>query len=287
MKNIGQEKEKIEHIAMDFKFRNKFREYGIAYDNYEIYDNAILLYTPKTHTYVILDKNYNTIGIHKVEFANFHLTEEEIAEGYYELSNEIDESHGCCFKYPFSNLSLKQIIDISDRVEIREVNHGHSSMTLINGEIIDKKAHNDYLQLLSYLKFISSEINEYFINSYRMKLLGFEMPDVYTYINAIINQISTAIENYIKNNKRPYPCDILSYIGQYTYIDEYNLMLYDVINLIMRNKNVKIKSDNYNQIEHFDNEPVNLANISKELLKILDVSDKELKEKRLSLKNKH
>mgnify|MGYP003308024745 CR=1 FL=1 len=96
----------------DEKFAERRSEYGIYSSDCEIYDDAIIMNSPKKGIYVILDRNYNTIGIHKVEFATMHLTKEDIVKGYSELYDLVDKESGCYFSYPFENLSLKQIIDL-------------------------------------------------------------------------------------------------------------------------------------------------------------------------------
>ena len=50
-------------LINDFNFRQKCGEYGLYWENAEIYGNVILINTPIEGLYVIFDKNYNTIGV--------------------------------------------------------------------------------------------------------------------------------------------------------------------------------------------------------------------------------
>ena len=54
-------------IINDIKFKQKCNKYGLDYESFEIYDNVILLNTKTPNLYVLFDKNYNTMGIEKID----------------------------------------------------------------------------------------------------------------------------------------------------------------------------------------------------------------------------
>lgn len=271
-----------EIIINDINFRLACRNYGLDWDNFEIYDDVIIINSPKTFIYVLLDKNYNIIGVHKVKPATIHFSKREIARGYNELYSTLNEDDRFKLHYPFESFSLKQIVDISNRVEIIETNHGHSSDIIVNGSLVDGINDSVYIELLSYIKILGNEIKEYYLNCYHMYIMGFDYPDVFAYINAFMDNIDECINKSINNNERPFPIDILRYTGKTKFLDEYGSALYDVIDLLMRQRGVKPKSgfEHYREIEIVSKSDEDLSNLSGKLIKILEVTDEEVKRNR-------
>lgn len=246
-------------IINDTDYIRKCSEYRLDWQDFKIYKNVIMLNTPKRDVYVLLDENYNTIGVHNVDNANGHLTKSDIAERYWELYNHVDVTDGCSFLYPFQDFSLKQLEQLSNRVEIHEVNHGHSSNVIVNGKLINGEQNEDYIALLSYIKFLSCQINQYFLNAYHMKTLGFDYPDVYSYVRSLMQNINECIKQSIANNRTPNPADIMEYIGlDRKSSDGYISLLYNII---------------YFYLKENTDEPSKLSN---NLLKLLEVTSEEV-----------
>ena len=120
----------------------------------------------------------------------------------------------------------------------------------------------------------------YHIYNHHMNMMGLIVPDIYQYIRTLITKINECIDIYIKNNKRPYPRDILSYIGQNYRELNFDGILYNVIELLMKEKGVKVKSGYPDELESIDRNEINsLSDVAKKALDILNVSDEELKAK--------
>ena len=274
-------------IINDINFREKCCNYELNWDDFIIRqfsndDYIILLHSQNHSVYVLLDKNYNTIGVERCDsIKNDETALEFAAIKYCEYCNFTDDvPFGENFGYPFETFTLKQVIDLSNRVEIMETNHGNSLMTRVNGDWYERNADEDYFQLLSYIKFLGEEIKQYFLYSYQMQMMGFEVPNVYLFTRTLISKVNECVDYYIKDNIRPYPCDILSYIGQNSRKLNFNGILYDVVDLLMRDKGVKIKSGSPNQLESIQTEEKkDLSKMAMQLLKILDLSDEDLKKK--------
>lgn len=182
------------------------------------------------------------------------------------------------FGYPFEKYTLKDIVEISNRIDTMEVNHGHSIIFKINGEWFENDLKNDYLHLLAYIKFLGEELKQYFLYSYKMKMMQFEVPDPYLYIRRLIKKLNESVEYYTSRRMRPYPCDVLNYIGQNHRELDYDGILYSTINLIMRQKGIKIKSGFPDELEIMrNNTPNNLSDVASKVLEILKVSDEEVK----------
>lgn len=268
-----------EKIINDINFRVSCRNYGLDCENFEVYDDVIIMSSLKTGIYVLLDKNYNIIGVHKIELATMHFSKSDIARGYNELYSTLNEDDRFKLHYPFESFSLKQIVDISNRVEIIGTNNGHSLDMLVNGNLVEGENDSVYIELLSYIKILGNEIKEYYLNSYHMYMMGFDYPDVFTYINAFMDNIDECINKSINDNQRPFPIDILRYTGKIKFLDEYGNPLYDVIDLLMRHKGVQAKSgfEHYREIEPVSESNEDLSILSSKLIKILEVADEEVK----------
>lgn len=268
-----------EQIINDIKFRQRCGAYGLDWENCVVFDDVILLYTPTKGLYVIFDKNYNTICIENSPIFNI---EQFAKEKYYEYSNftgEMPFEDG--FDYPFEKYTLKHIIDLSNRVEIMETNHGHTLCTRVNGDWYDRNygENDEEFQLLSYIKFLGEEIKLYFLNYYHMQTLGFEVPNIYEYVRTLVVRLNDCVEFHLDHNRRPWPSYILSGLGQNYRELKMDGILYDVADLLMNQKGYKVKSGSPDEIEMIDStkERKDLSLVAQDLLQILELSDEELK----------
>ena len=277
-----------EKIIRDIKFRQRCTSYGLNWSQFKIVqisdENYIIaLNDPIKNIYVLFDKNYNTISMEKGDWIKSREDLEKFVNSRYVMYTNLP----CVFStrknfgYPFNELTLKQIIDLSNRIEIVEINHGHSLRTKVNGCWYDRNTNENgkYFQLLTYIKFLGEEIKEYFELSYHMLSMGFEMPDVYEYVGTLINKINNCVDINLKNNKRTWPSDIIKSIGKNTRESDMNGILYDITNLLIDNKGFKIKSGSIDELEKIEenNKNKDLSIIAKALLEILKISDEEIK----------
>lgn len=267
-------------IMNDMDFRFKCLEYGFDWSKFEIINDVIVLKSPAKNIYVFFDKNYNTIGIYSSLEDNKEWDIEDIVKLYGELYNDIEEKT----PYPFQNYSLKQIVDLANRINIYETNHGHSSEMVVNGDLVKAESEEDkiYVGLLTYVKFLGLEIQNYYLNKYQMLALGFEYPDIYSYLNQITTNIGRLIDDSIVQDKRPFPTDILRYLGRNNKKDNLSYInwFYDIINLLLKEKGIKVKGgfENYKELD-FTSSSGDLSLLANKLLKFLELSDEELEEK--------
>ena len=260
-------------LINDFNFRDKCSEYGLDWEKANIYGDLILINTPIKGLYVIFDKNYNTIGVEKNEYQD----EKQFANEFYKKYSECTDKmlFGDNFTYPFQNYTIKNFIDLANKIHILEHNHGNNISIKIDDELYNRNSreNEEYFQLLSYVKFISEEIKIYFLISYHMQVMGFEVPDIYSYIHALIKNLNITVDYHIKNNQRPWPSDILASIGQNNVKLNFDKMLYDIVDLLLNQKGVKIKSGSSDDLEQI--EPIyskDLSVLSDNLLRIIDLS---------------
>ena len=261
-------------IRDNFAFRSKCVAYGLNWNNFEVYEDIIILNSPKKDIFVLLDNNYNTIGIHKLKQGNQTKSIEEYAIKYRDLYNYSGYNNGLDLPYPFQNFSLKQIVDLANRVIF------HKDRVFVNDKYVLDDHDNIYISLLAYIKFLGMQIEQYFLNAYQMKMEGFEYPEVHLYLRSIILNIDECINMYIDKKTRPFPIDIIQYLGQdRNNIDEWNTELYKIINLLLNKKGFKTLGGfkHYHDIETVDKNEIDLADLSLNLLKILEVPKDEVK----------
>ena len=191
-------------------------------------------------------------------------------------------------KYPFNNLTIEQLMDISNKINIRETNHGRTTMVEIKGNYYDRsnKEFEDYICMVSYIKFIVKEIEVYQESCINLKNKGLEVTTIYQFVNGLITKTEQCINSCINKNKRPWPIDILSNLNQITKVFEFNLILYDVIDLLLKEKNYCTKAESATEIEELDSSYIkkDLSEIVNELLNDLEI--KETKKLILSKENK-
>ncbi len=235
-------------LINDINFRNKCCVYGLDWKNFNIFDDIIVLNTPKNDVFVILDEKYNTIGILNTEEEKEIKSIQEYVLEYKRMYDLVDSKTGFTFPYPFQKLSLKQIVELADNIFIVK------NYLYVNNNKYDIYAKdNIIISLLLYVKFIGEQINNYFLNSYQMKILGFKYPDVHSYIKSLIANINESINTNIKNENYPLPIDIMEYLGQNREVAEkYDIELYGIINVLVKNN------------KNLDDEILKIINIIKE-----------------------
>jgi len=230
------------------KFRYVCSDFATNHWNYnfDIYDNVIKLNSDKKGIYVLIDENYNVIGVYGNELSLEHQTEEELSDKI----KKIYEKYSSSFPSVLGNFSLKDIQGLSKRI---------STDMVINCQEIDRTDEDDNAEfcfyLLAYISFIGNCLKEYFKEAFHMKALGFEYPDVYIYLNHLISNI----EDGIKNIDRFPVCDIAFSIGKTgkEFLDRYNKLLYQIIKFYCFNReNVDISESDILKILEVPNEVV-------------------------------
>lgn len=268
----------IEEIRKDIKFKQMCGLYGLDWENFEIYDDVILLNTPTLGLYVLFDKNYNTIGVDIIDFSKFSDKCDFVKNKYYEYSNFIgsmpfDDGFG----YPFEKFTLKNIIDLSSCIEIMEDYQGNSLSMRINDNSYDRRVSKNekYFQLLSYIKFLGEEIKRYFLINYHMQSIGIEIPNVYEYVKLLISRVDECVSFHLNHNRRPWPSYILSGLGQNYRELKMSGILYDITDLLMFEKGYKVKTGSPEEIERIESldEKKDLDVIANELLKKVEVDN--------------
>jgi len=264
-----------DEVINDMKFRQLCMECGLNLEDIVVCDDIILLSTPAPYTYILLDKNYNIV--HMGSYRYYDNLSKFIER---HISNYCNNSIGGSDCYPFENFTLKQIIDISSKTEIEEKNHGNSTITRFNGELIELDKTS--LQLLSYIKFLGEQIKQYFKNSYHMLMLNIESTNVYYYLNSLISKINECVKISAYEEKRVWPHDILTYIGQSSNNSMKNVLLYDISDLLMRDNGMKIKRGSPDEVEPIENNFVanNLSLCANNLVKKLEELDPSIRKKR-------
>lgn len=283
-------------IINDIKFRQRCGAYGLDWSKFNIFNfpnkNYIIsVAEPIGNIYVLFDQNYNTICIEKCDWINDFEDLKNFVEGRYNIYSNLPNVYAFKknFGYPFENFSLKQIIDLANRVEIMETNNGHTLSIKVNGEWYDRNSNEnqEYFQLLSYVKFLGEQIKSYFIINYHMQAIGFKVPDLYEYVRTLISKLNECVDFYLEHNRRPYPSDILSGLGQNYREKKYDGILYDVVYLLMKDKGYKIKSDSHDETEMVNpQDNTDLSIVALELLELLKLSDEELKIKEEKINQK-
>ena len=254
-------------IYYDMNFRAKCSSYGLNWQKFNVWDNVIIIETPKKGMYVLMDEHYNIIDITKLYTSESKKT---VAEYKSEYTNVVREK-GHVFKKPFEDFSISQIINLADRISIVLSNQGNSTYMLVNGEYVTDNKNNIYTLLLYYIKFLGEQIKEYYMKLYQMKIMGFDYPDIYTYMNRIIEKIEELASD--EKDNYPFPTNIVKYLGQVDKVDaKYQHMLYKIVRLLDREK---------------DREFENISVLANNLKILLEITDEEVKRRYEEAKETH
>ena len=179
-------------------FRSICANYGLNWADFEIYGDTIVLFNDDKKLMFIFDENYNIVNIHEPRiFTKFSVM--VTATHYYNIYSSIDETIGTALPYPFQKLSIKDIMDIADRIEILDSNNGHTTSPIVNGKAISNEDPDEVKGMLIYTKFLGEEIKKYYEKLYEAKMLGVQYPNIYTYINKVISVLNDTVNKEIKS----------------------------------------------------------------------------------------
>jgi hypothetical protein len=231
----------------DFNFRQRCRLLKLDPDNFELLGNVIVLTSLKENNAVFLDENYNIMGVEN------HVPSVQLVDA---IREEYESVNGR-LPIPFQGFSLKQLVELSNRVDILQVKHGDPYDMLVNGQIVIADWRDIYVFLLSYISFLGGQTQKYFINQYQKELQGFEASDVYEFITTLMNKINECVAFFDKAKERMFPRHIIEWLGQDPKIAmEYDYQLDAIIDML--------------------DPKVDLSVMANRLLKILSVSKEEV-----------
>ena len=240
---------------MNKEYEKICHKYNLNKDNYQIIDGITVIPTQKEDVIVLLTSENLYPHVLDIYKKDKNISEKEFKEIIKGMNDKYLNAKSV-LPFPFEDYSLGQIVAISDAISIEETNHGHSSSLYFGDMCLDEEKDKNLINFFAYAKFVGSQIDNYFMNSYKMKILGFDYPNVYEYVSSLMNNINDCIDNFIKEGKRPFPIHILEYIGQSENINIYNHALFDIIELLLASKNYKIGSgDDYCNIIPIDDTP--------------------------------
>lgn len=178
--------------------------------------------------------------------------------------NYVDKEKGLVFPAPFQEYSLKQLVDLSNRICVNDTNHGHSHIMIVNGEIVEDSYESNYRSLLLYVSFLGRNITEYIKLQSELRKKDLDYKKIYEYVSYLMNGIQNCISKNINNNVKTYPVDIVDYLGkERDSLDVFNHEIDGIIDLMIKQSTNEIDSSV-------------LSDISNKLLKILEVSEEEV-----------
>ncbi len=255
-------------ILNDMTFRDKCVSYGLDWANFDLFimdngDEVIILHQPNSNVYVLLDKNYNTFCIEICDWLLDEDLKRKFVETRYDryCTLKAETSNGGNFGEPFEDFTLKDFLDVNSKAEIRALNHGHSKSVYLN----EKELNEEEAALLSYIKFLSLEIDDYFRYSFHMQTLGFDVPSVYTYIKAIIARFNKAVDTCLTSGHCLRIGDIEEGLGQRRVVINNTNLLYDIIDILLKARGKMV--GNVFEDDFTDIEPLDIKKIGEELKK--------------------
>ncbi len=116
-----------------------------------------------------------------------------------------------------------------------------------------------------------------------MNTMGFDYPDVFTYINKVMYKINSCVDSHVKSGDRPFPSNVIEELGEdYSKLESCNSELYDILHYKIAERGFKVDSAaNYDKVTRDPNprEKVNLEEAAYELLKLLEIDDDEVEDR--------
>ncbi len=240
-----------EELMKDGDFQFVCRSYGLDGTSFDLYGEVIAVNSPKEDIVALFNQNYQLFDVCQLNLSDKNHTREEVIEQQCResLQKSSSTSYGV-LPYPFQEFSLKEIMNLSRKIIIHELNHGLSFNVLFNQCIQGSKYGETYQEILLYITFLGNEIQHYFCQYYRAKLLGFDFPDVYSYIHGVVANIHLCIDDYCqKKNKRPHVHQVLAYLGQFHFHEFTDITIEGIISLLMKEKGFRVIPSSEDSVE--------------------------------------
>lgn len=205
------------------------------------YESGYVIKSAREGIYVLLDNNYNVIGIRKY---NTMLGKE--------VKMELECYENGLFpklSYPFNNYTIKDIIDLSSRIEdIDAYDEDNVLLVKMDGTWQSNNDLEDGIYLLAYAKFLGEELKDFNRYARHMISLNGVCMNESDYLNHLINEISHGIKSYINKKIIPCPSDILNLIGENpseekTKYFNYQVLMQLVQDLKKKKSNLEVVSD--------------------------------------------
>ena len=202
----------------------------------------------------------------------------------YLLDRYIRRDNKFGFASVFGEYNVEDFVKLGDRVDIRTTNHGHSSYLLVNGQKVKEDSDNTYVYLLTYIHYLGIKIKDFYKNLHHMNTMGFDYPDVFTYINKVMYKINSCDDSHVQDGKRPFPTDVVVELGE----DYCNDELFNILHYKVRERGFKVASPvDYDRVVRDPNpmEKENLEEAAYNLLKLLEIDDDEVEERYRKARN--
>ncbi|MBR4672240.1 MAG: hypothetical protein IKO78_03470 [Bacilli bacterium] len=271
----------------DHDFRSSCVSYGINIYDFILCDDAAVLKSPREGFYIFLDRNsYSTMGIRNIPANSTDVDFDKDSSTFKNLFSTISQDMGMALPYPFQNMSLKQLTDLANRVEVVDRNHGHSYDLIVNEKRVSDSIDDDSI-LLGAAKYIAVKANEYWHNTYKSMLLGEQeepgVKGVYRHLANIMHNLNEYVDLCIKNGVAPRISDAAAYIGcSYKEIDIYASELYCLLRVLLRSKGYDFKT--FDLIEKIPEDKGKDFDVrSTKLLSILSIPKSEVQERTRNL----
>lgn len=274
---------KREDVIDNRKFINRCDYYGLDYRDFDICNDTIILNTYNDNLYILFDRNFNIIDVAKTDgngnFVNPKTTN-IIAYGTNEIFSEFTTIPlGKNFQY----INPILIIKAANRIILGQNDYGRSlriklanAWTWIN-EITPEQKY--FFQIISYIKFLGEELEQFFMNSYHLSLIiDSDIHDSQLYLQNLIKKIDEYIDLCIDENEEPYPFELLNYLGKNKMDRLHELMLKDVIDLIIKDKGY-VFNEKINSFEKIDSDiEENYTEIYNRLTELANLTDEDILE---------
>ena len=230
-------------------------------------DNIIVVPDDEKDIYLIFDNNCHILGIEKYAM-NDELSFWNHFEGKYNYTKNNDEDEICpdLMSDSFDTYFLSTIKDIARRSYFSNYDNDQATHCFFGGKLLD----DDYLiELLSYFYFLDYEINTYSSMSLGMQRMGYDMPDITTYINSVVEKLDSYIESCISRNEKPIADDFITILGQEN-LSVNRVVLRNIFNYLLREKGYETDPNLNRLIEISEDSKTDTSELSMKLIKMME-----------------
>ena len=226
-------------------------------------DDIIVVPVKGGALHLVFDKDCNILGIDNINNPDYYKPWKDYFIDKYSPNkkDEEDDMFLDLMSDSFTSYSLGMIQNISNKTYFSTKN------CFFKGKLIDDK----YLEeLLSYFAFLGEEIKFYSQVNFWMQKMGYEVPNIPTYIGSIMDELDHYIDYCINLNKRPFECDFISSIGQSNLSINPNIII-NLFNQVLREKGYEIDYEKncLKRIEKEDKNDIDISDISMRLIKLM------------------
>lgn len=252
--------------SLEEKLKMVCSNYGVNSEYALFRDNIIIVPDDGNDIYLVFDKNCNILGVERY-IKNCNVSFIDYFEDKYDYTKENDDE--ICpdlMSNAFDTYFISMTKEMAGKSYFSNYDNDNATHCFFKGKLIDD---NHLIELISCFEFLNYEINNYSKISLGMQRMGYDMPDITSYINSVLDKLDSYIDNCISQNRKPVADEFITILGQGN-LSVNKVVLRNIFNYLLREKGYVSDSTLDRLIDISEDNKIDTSELSMKLIKMMD-----------------